>query len=390
MTAQTTRDKTKSRADRKTKGGNAGVGKPEGRKPDGRKPDGRKPEPRGLTLPEISRIVAEMNEPAYRAGQIASWVYKKAAGSFDEMTNLSKSLRTELADRACLNPLTPVRRSKSRHGPTTKYLFELQDGQKVETVLIGGSRRNTLCISTQVGCAIGCRFCASGLEGLVRNMTSAEIVDQVVQVKQQVMLAGDDRPINNIVVMGMGEPLANYRPVLRAVRIINADWGLGIGARKITLSTSGLVPKIYQLAEEKIQFELSVSLHAADDRTRTSIVPINRRYPLKQLMRACRHYTGTTDRIITYEYVLLKGVNDRFQDAENLVKLLKKDKCKLNLIPYNPVQGLPYETPDEHRRTAFADALRAGGLQLTIRRERGRDIDAACGQLRLAESRRSR
>ncbi|MCY3772506.1 MAG: 23S rRNA (adenine(2503)-C(2))-methyltransferase RlmN [Gemmatimonadetes bacterium] len=358
-----------------------------------RQTEGGKPDLRGLTLPEISRIVAEMNEPGYRAGQIASWVYKKAAGSFEEMTNLSKSFRAGLADRACLKPLTPARRSKSRHGPTTKYLFELGDGQKVETVLIGGSRRNTLCISTQVGCAIGCRFCASGLEGLVRNLTSSEIVDQVVQVRK---LAGQDGPdgevrsINNIVVMGMGEPLANYRQVLRAVRIINADWGLGIGARRITLSTSGLVPKIYQLAEEKIQFELSVSLHAADDRTRSLIVPINRRYPLKQLMKACRHYTGVTDRIITYEYVLLKGVNDRFQDAENLVRLLKKDKCKLNLIPYNPVRGLPYETPDEHRQAVFADALRAGGLQLTMRRERGRDIDAACGQLRLAESRKAR
>ncbi len=344
------------------------------------------PDLRGLSLPEISRIVAEMNEPAYRAGQIASWVYKKAAGSFEEMTNLSRSFRAELADRACLNPLTIVQRSKSRHGPTMKYLFELGDGQKVETVLIGGSRRNTLCISTQVGCAIGCRFCASGLAGLARNMTTAEIVDQVVQVRK---LAGDDRPINNIVVMGMGEPLANYSQVLRAVRIINADWGLGIGARRITLSTSGLVPKIYQLADEKIQFELSVSLHAADDRTRSEIVPINRRYPLKQLMKACRHYTGVTDRIITYEYVLLKGVNDRSQDAEHLVRLLKKDKCKLNLIPYNPVRGLPYETPDEYRRTVFADALRAGGLHLTMRRERGRDIDAACGQLRLAESRKA-
>jgi len=354
-----------------------------------RQPAGGKPDLRGLTLPEISRMVAEMNEPAYRAGQIAAWVYKKAVGSFEEMTNLSKSFRASLSDRARLNPLTPVQRSKSRHGPTMKYLFELEDGQKVETVLIGGSRRNTLCISTQVGCAIGCRFCASGLEGLVRNMTSAEIVDQVVQVRKQAMLTGDTRPINNIVVMGMGEPLANYRQVMRAVRIINAEWGLGIGARKITLSTSGLVPKIYQLAEEKIQFELSVSLHAADDRTRSAIVPLNKRFPLKQLMKACRHYTGVTDRIITYEYVLLKGVNDRFQDAENLARLLKKDKCKVNLIPYNPVRGLPYERPDEHRQAAFVDALRSGGLHLTLRRERGRDIDAACGQLRLVESRRA-
>ena len=348
---------------------------------------GGKPDIRGLTLPEISRIVAEMNEPAYRAGQIVSWVYDKAAGSFEEMTNLSRSFRAELSDRASLNPLTLVNQSKSRHGPTMKYLFELGDGQKVETVLIGGSRRNTLCISTQVGCAIGCRFCASGLEGLVRNMTAAEIVDQVVQVRKQVRLASQSRPINNIVVMGMGEPLANYRQVLKAVRIINAEWGLDIGARRITLSTSGLVPKIYQLAEEKIQFELSVSLHAADDRTRTMIVPVNKRFPLKHLMKACRHYTEVTDRIITYEYVLLKGVNDRFQDAENLVRLLKKDKCKLNLIPYNPVQGLPYETPDQHRQEAFMQALRAGGLQLTIRRERGRDIHAACGQLRLSDPR---
>ncbi len=343
-----------------------------------------RPDLRGLTLSEISQIVSDMNEPAYRTGQIASWVYKKAAGSFEEMTNLSRSLRAELSHRACLNPLTPVKRSKSRHGPTTKYLFELADGQRVETVFIGSARRNTLCISTQVGCAIGCRFCASGLAGLARNLTSSEIVDQVVQVGK---LAGDSRPINNIVVMGMGEPLANYRQVLRAVRIINADWGLGIGARKITLSTSGLVPKIYQLAQEKIQFELSVSLHAGDDRTRSRIVPINKRYPLKQLVKACRRYTEATDRIITYEYVLLKGVNDRFEDAENLVRLLRKDKCKLNLIPYNPVAGLPYETPDEHRQTVFADVLRAGGLQLTMRRERGRDIDAACGQLRRSESR---
>ncbi len=347
-------------------------------------PSQGKPDLQGLMLPEIARIVDEMDEPAYRAGQIASWVYKKAAGTFDEMTNLSKTFRTGLAERTDLNPLIPVRHEASRHGPTTKYLFALRDGQKVETVLIGGSRRNTLCISTQVGCAIGCRFCASGLEGLVRNMTAAEIVDQVIQVRR---LAGESHPINNIVVMGMGEPLANYRQVLKAVRIINAEWGLDIGARRITLSTSGLVPKIYQLARENIQFELSVSLHAADDTTRSLIVPINKRYPLKMLMQACRQYVEATDRIITYEYVLLKGVNDRFKDAENLVKLLKKDKCKLNLIPYNPVKGLPYETPDEYRRAVFVEALRAGGLQLTIRRERGRDIQAACGQLRLVESR---
>ena len=338
---------------------------------------------RGLTLSDLSKIVTEMNEPNYRVDQIMSWIYKQGVESFKEMTNLSLSFRTLLSKHTSLNSFPLIHQSKSRHGPTIKYLFDLGAGQAVETVLIGGSRRNTLCISTQVGCAIGCRFCASGLKGLERNMTTAEIVSQVIQVRK---LTGKTHPINNIVVMGMGEPLANYRQVLEAVKIINADWGLGIGARKITLSTSGLVPKIYELARENIQFELSVSLHAAYDKTRSSIVPINKRFPLKTLIKACRHYTEVTDRIITFEYVLLKGVNDRFQDAENLVRLLKKDKCKLNLIPYNPVQGLSYESPDTGRKIAFAEALRAGGLQSTIRQERGRDIQAACGQLRLSES----
>ena len=338
------------------------------------------PDLKSLMLPELKQLIADMKEPEYRAVQIASWVFGKGVESIDQMTNLSKNLRTELHKHAHISQLRLTHQSKSRRSPTTKFLFELEDGQTVETVLIGGSQRNTICISTQVGCAIGCRFCASGLAGLVRNMTTSEIVDQVLQVRR---IFGERRPINNVVIMGMGEPLANYNNVMQAVRIINASWGLGIGARKITLSTSGLVPKIYELAKEHLQFELSVSLHAADDKTRSLIVPINKRYPIKALMQACVDYVTTTNRIITFEYVLLQGVNDRFTDVKNLGALLRNMKYKLNIIPYNPVKGLSFEAPNERRQSVFIEALHSAGLKVTVRRERGRDINAACGQLQL-------
>lgn len=339
-----------------------------------------KPDLKGMLLTDLQQFVMQQDEPKFRATQIASWIFEKGVSSFESMTNLSKSLRTKLPDVAHITHIRLAHQSRSRHSHTTKYLFTLEDGQTVETVLIGGSRRNTLCISSQVGCALDCKFCASGLAGLSRNMTAAEIVDQVIQAQK---LAGEQRPINNVVLMGMGEPLANYDNMIRAVRIINASWGLEIGARKITISTSGLAPKILQLAGEGLQFELSVSLHAADDATRTSIMPINKRYPLPQLMDACRKYVETTNRIITFEYVLLANVNDRFEDVRRLASLLREIKCKVNLIPYNPVAGLPFETPDMGRQETFLEALRSGGVTATIRRERGRDIDAACGQLRL-------
>ena len=339
-----------------------------------------KPDLKSLMLSDIEALVAEMKEPGYRAAQIASWVFDKGVGTIEEMTNLSKALRVKLQEYAHISQLKLAHQSKSRRSPTTKFLFELEDRQTVETVLIGGTQRNTICISTQVGCAIGCRFCASGLAGLVRNMTTSEIIDQVIQARR---IFGDKRPINNVVIMGMGEPLANYKNVMQAVRVLNAPWGLGIGARKITLSTSGLVPKIYDLAKEHLQFELSVSLHAADDKTRSLIVPINKQYPIKPLMKACHDYVTTTNRVITFEYVLLHGVNDRFADVKNLAALLRNTKYKLNIIPYNPVAGLPFETPSERRQTAFVEALQSAVIKMTVRRERGRDIDAACGQLRL-------
>ncbi|MBM3261974.1 MAG: 23S rRNA (adenine(2503)-C(2))-methyltransferase RlmN [candidate division Zixibacteria bacterium] len=356
----------------------------EAKLPRGSRSEKDRPNLKGLLLPELERLVTDLGEPKFRAGQLASWMFGKAVTSFDEMTDLSKGFRTALQQKTAITGASLIRESRSHYSPTTKYLLGLEDGQPVEIVLIGGRERNTLCISSQVGCAIGCRFCASGLAGLSRNMTAAEIVDQVIQVRR----LAPNRAITNVVIMGMGEPLANYNNVLRAVRILNAPWGLGIGARKITLSTSGIAPKIHQLAREDFQFELSVSLHAADDRTRSAIVPINRRYPLDVLMEACRAYIAATHRIITFEYVLLKGVNDRFEDANRLVTLLRPLKGKVNLIPYNPVEGLPYETPDEGRQAAFLQILHSGGITTTVRRERGRDIDAACGQLRLKEKSR--
>ena len=340
------------------------------------------PNVKGLLLSEIQQLVVERGEPKFRAEQIASWIFEKGVVSFDEMSNLSKNFRTALQEHASLTNLGLVTQSRSRHSPTTKFLFGLEDGQTIETVLIASSRRNTLCVSSQVGCAIDCKFCASGVSGLARNLSAGEIVDQVIQARRLVPA----HPLTNIVLMGMGEPLANYDNVLRAVRIINADWGLGIGARKITLSTSGLAPKIRQLAREDLQFELSVSLHAADDRTRSTIMPINRRYPLEELMDACRTYMTATGRLITFEYVLLKGINDRFEDATRLAALMRSMKAKINLIPYNPVEGLTFETPDDGRQMAFIKILQTGGITATIRRERGRDIDAACGQLRLKQT----
>ena len=340
------------------------------------------PDLKGMLLTELQVFAQSIGEPRFRGTQLASWMFEKGVTSFDDMTNLSKHNRDQLNGVARVTEIRLVKQARSRRNPTTKYLFALDDDHTIETVMIGSSRRNTLCISSQVGCAIDCRFCASGLAGLTRNLTAAEIVDQIIQVRA---LAGPNRPINNIVLMGMGEPLANYGNVLRAIRIINAPWGLGIGARRITISTSGIAPRIRKLAKEGLQFELSISLHAADDETRTSIMPINKRYPLDVLMDACRHYVETTNRLITFEYILLAGVNDRFEDARRLAALLRNIKGKVNLIPYNPVDGLPYKTPNPGRQQTFHEALQAGGVAATIRRERGRDIDAACGQLRLKE-----
>jgi len=268
---------------------------------------------------------------------------------------------------------------------TLKYLFRLDDGALIESVLIPASPalygeasdRRTLCVSTQVGCAYGCKFCASGLDGWSRNLQPGEIVDQVLRVEEL-----SNEKINNIVFMGMGEPLANYENLMKAVTIINAPWGIGLGARHITISTSGLAPQIKLLADQPLQVRLAISLHGATDEVRQQIMPVNRKYPLAMLIEACEYYTQRKKQWLTFEYILIEGINDRPEDARALVRVARKVKAKVNCIPYNKVEGLEWKRPDEARQDAFMAILEAARIPATIRREKGHDIAAACGQLR--------
>ena len=339
---------------------------------------------KSLYRDELAETLAGLGEPGYRADQILQWVYAKQAESFEHMTNLSVALRKLLADRFELNAVRRVR-TRSSTDTTEKFLFELHDGSLIETVLIPAtpgltsrSDRFTVCVSTQVGCAFGCRFCASGLQGVKRNLTAAEIVDQVVAVGRITR-----QRITNLVIMGMGEPLANYDNVMRALKIINAPGGFGIGARKITVSTVGLVPRIKQLADDPLQLRLAVSLHGATDEVRGKIMPVNRKYPLKELLAACDYYVNTKHRMMTFEYILIDGVNDSLEQAHKLGAIAQRLHAKVNLIPYNPVEGLPWNRPDRDRCKMFQHTLKSHGITATLRMEKGTDINAACGQLRL-------
>lgn len=343
---------------------------------------------KSLSREELQHELAGLGEPAYRADQILAWIYQKNAKSFDEMTNLSAELRKKLNDRFELNA---VRAMKTKHATDTteKFLFELQDHSLIETVLIPAtpgltsrSDRHTVCVSTQVGCAYGCKFCASGLDGFKRNLSAAEIVDQVLHVHA---LTG--QRITNLVIMGMGEPMANYDNLLKALKILNAPWSLGIGARKITVSTSGLAPKIKQLAEEPMQLRLAVSLHGATDEVREKIMPVNKKYPIRALMEACEYYSNTRKRMMTFEFILIEDVNDMLEQATALAKLTHRLRAKVNLIPYNPVPGLPWKRPSEDRCRSFQAVLKQHGVLATLRTEKGTDINAACGQLRLQTER---
>jgi 23S rRNA (adenine2503-C2)-methyltransferase len=332
--------------------------------------------------------LAELCAPPYRADQILQWVYEKQAGSFEEMTNLPAAFRQELAAKFDLNAVDAVN-TRNATDTTEKFLFQLRDHSLIETVLIPAtpglttqSDRHTVCVSTQVGCAYGCKFCASGLEGVKRNLTAAEIVDQVLHVQK---LSGERA--SNIVVMGMGEPLANYDNLMRAVRILNAPWALGIGARKITVSTVGLVPRIRQLADEPMQLRLAVSLHGATDEVREKIMPVNKKYPLKDLLAACDYYVNTKHRMMTFEYILIDAVNDTLDQAAKLGAIARRLHAKVNLIPYNPVEGLSWKRPTRDRCKAFQHALKTHGITATLRMEKGTDINAACGQLRLQHER---
>ena len=347
---------------------------------------------KSLRLEELQEKLDELGEPKYRAGQIADWLHKKRVTSFDEMTDLPQSLRAELARQFSLDKIDIVRVLGSKDS-TQKFLFRLPDGNLIESVLIPASPalygeksdRRTICISTQVGCAYGCKFCASGLEGFSRNLRANEIVDQIIAVER-----ASGEKIDNIVFMGMGEPFANFENLTRAIRIINSPWGLGIGARHITVSTSGLAPQIRKLADEPTQVRLAVSLHGATDEVRDRIMPINRRYNIDMLLSACDYYTSRKKQRLTFEYILIAAVNDSDEQAHLLAKHARRLSAKVNLIPYNTVEGLPWSRPSRNRQENFLSILRAAGIAGTLRREKGHDIEAACGQLRLQTNREER
>ena len=338
-----------------------------------------------FTLAEVEARLIASGQPKYRAGQVLQWLYAKRARQFAAMTDLPAALRTQLAAEFACDELEQVRVVGSAD-TTRKYLFRLADAALIESVLIPASPalygeasdRRTLCISTQVGCAYGCKFCASGLDGWSRNLGAHEIVGQFLRVEE---LSGER--INNLVFMGMGEPLANFANVMRAITIINAPWGLGLGARHITLSTSGLAPQIRELAEQPLQVRLAISLHGATDEVREQIMPVNRKYPLATLLEACAYYTERKKQFLTFEYILIEDVNDRREDAAALVRIARQLRgVKINCIPYNTVEGLAWKRPSDARQDAFMAVLHAAQLPATLRREKGHDIAAACGQLR--------
>ncbi len=375
------------------------------------------PDIKSLTCEELETQFAAWKQPKYRAAQLLEWLYVHRATNWEAMTNLPKPLREKLAENFSLQTPDLVRK-QGAHDATQKFLWRLHDHSLIESVLIPAnpalygeaSDRHTLCVSTQVGCAYGCKFCASGLDGWKRNLTPDEIVEQVlaverwhvtesfkcsvssVQTDQATRLKTENlkletRLIDNLVIMGMGEPLANYDHLLKALRILNAPWGGGIGARKITISTSGLAPQIRRLAAEPLQFRLAISLHGATDEVRNKIMPVNRKYPLKELVAACEEYQGQKGRMLTFEYILIAGVNDSVEQAKPLAALARRLFAKVNLIPYNQVEGLSWKRPDEEAQEKFLAALEKQKVIATLRREKGHDIDAACGQLRLKTER---
>jgi 23S rRNA (adenine2503-C2)-methyltransferase len=345
-----------------------------------------------LTKEELSEQLAAWGEPRYRADQVWRWVCQRGAAHFAEMTDLPAGLRARLEETFAIDPLQEVQAITSRDRLTRKVLFALPDGQTIETVLMLYDRRRTLCISTQAGCGMGCPFCATGLGGLARNLTAGEIVAQVLHFARFLNDPNADgrdainvkRParVTNIVVMGMGEPLANYNATWQALRHLTDPHGFGLGARNITLSTVGLVPMMDRMAQEPLQIGLAVSLHAPNDALRDQLVPINRRYPLAQLMAACRRYVERTHRRVTFEYALMAGINDRPAQAEELAQLLDSLLCHVNLIPLNPVEGSPYQPSSDEDARAFLRILERYRVPATVRLRRGIEINAGCGQLR--------
>lgn len=342
---------------------------------------------RSMDLEDMTILIKQLGQPAFRAKQLFGWVHEKQTAQIDAMHNLGKPLQKALAETCSITTMTLERKQVAKDG-TEKYLFQLHDGNFIECVLMRyrgdlSKQRNTLCISSQVGCAMGCTFCATGQSGFVRNLSAGEIISQVYEVNRQLQETGESLPVGNVVFMGMGEPLLNYDNVRKAIALLNHPQGQQIGIRRMTLSTCGVVPKLKALADEKLDLVLAVSLHAPNDALRSSVMPVNDRYPLHELMEGCRYYQKQTKNRISFEYALIAGFNDQAEHVAQLKTLLKGLDCHLNIIPVNPVANTAqFSRPDRKQVAAFVKALQKAGLNASVREEKGTDIDGACGQLR--------
>lgn len=326
---------------------------------------------------ELKEEIALLGEKAFRAQQIYSWIHEKLADSFDEMTNLSKALREKLNCTYEIKKVSLVTRQISAVDPTEKFLFELEDGNMIESVLMKYNYGNSVCISSQVGCRMGCRFCASTIDGLERNLTPSEMLRQIYSIQK---ITGER--ISNIVVMGTGEPLDNYDNFVKFIHMISDEHGLHISQRNITASTCGIVPNIERLAKEGLHITLALSLHGSNQEKRKKLMPVANKYELQDVLKACDYYFEQTGRRVTFEYSLVKGVNDGAEDIRELTGILKKRNCHLNVIPVNPIRERDFKKPDSKNALEFKNKLEKNGINVTIRRERGSDIDGACGQLR--------
>ncbi|RGC71748.1 23S rRNA (adenine(2503)-C(2))-methyltransferase RlmN [Lachnospiraceae bacterium AM23-2LB] len=332
---------------------------------------------RAYTYEQLQEELSGIGEKAFRGKQIYEWLHVRLADSFDEMTNLSKALREKLEAQYVILPVEPAARQESKLDGTNKFLFRLWDGNMVESVLMRYKHGNSVCISSQVGCRMGCRFCASTIDGLERNLSPSEMLGQIYQIQKMI-----GERVSNVVIMGTGEPLDNYENFLTFIRLLTDEHGLHISQRNITVSTCGIVPRMYDLAKEKLQITLALSLHGSTQEKRKQLMPVANKYDLQEVLEACDNYFQETGRRITFEYSMVHGVNDTEEDARELSALLKHRNCHLNLIPVNPIKERDFERPDRKNALNFKNKLEKSGINVTIRREMGSDIDGACGQLR--------
>ena len=332
---------------------------------------------RAYTYEQLQEELSGIGEKAFRGKQIYEWLHVRLADSFDEMTNLSKALREKLEAQYVILPVEPAARQESKLDGTNKFLFRLWDGNMVESVLMRYKHGNSVCISSQVGCRMGCRFCASTIDGLERNLSPSEMLGQIYQIQKMI-----GERVSNVVLMGTGEPLDNYENFLTFIRLLTDEHGLHISQRNITVSTCGIVPRMYDLAKEKLQITLALSLHGSTQEKRKQLMPVANKYDLQEVLEACDNYFHETGRRITFEYSMVHGVNDTEEDARELSALLKHRNCHLNLIPVNPIKERDFERPDRKNALNFKNKLEKSGINVTIRREMGSDIDGACGQLR--------